>query len=262
MNHAGRTAFVTGASSGIGRAVTIGLAALGYKVTAVARRQEKLKELRAETRNLSGSVSTFVADVTVEEQLVAAVNFHRRAFGRMDILINGAGYGGGGVGVGNQGSALIDRHFATNMRAAMITCREAIEFLKVAGAEHGKALVVNIASIAAKRGPADMSAYASTKAGLRAFGDSLRTELRDCGVQVVTLMPSMTATEMSSWVESAGLPLRCLIQPSDVVAAVKFLLEVSPNAHIPEIELSCPAADRFMREKRSPWKEKESLNAK
>lgn len=63
---------------------------------------------------------------------------------------------------------------------------------------------------------------------------------------MVTFLPSFTASEMSSWLEKAGLPLDDLIQPDDLVKAVRFLLSTTANCHVPELEFDCPPATAFI----------------
>lgn len=171
-----RAALVTGASSGIGRAIAIALAEDGYAVTAAARRADRLHELETAAHERGQVLRGVAADLTLEEDIVRLVERHRRAFGRLDVLVNCSGHGDGGKPVVAQDVELMDRHWATNLRAPMILSRESFALLEKAGAEHGKALVINVASIAAKLGPPNMSAYGSTKAGMRAFTDSLRAE--------------------------------------------------------------------------------------
>lgn len=226
--------------------MALALAEDGYAVTAVARRLERLQELAAEAALRGWDIRPAAADMSVELDLVQLFSDHRKSRGRLDVLVNCAGYGQGGKSVAAQDTDLIEKHWAVNLRAPMILGRESFDMLADAGREHGKALFVNVSSIAAKLGPPNMSAYGATKAGMRAFTDSLRAEFAGKGVQVVTFLPSFTASEMSSWLESAGLPLSDLIQPSDLVAAMRYLLATTPNCHIPEIEFACPPATAFI----------------
>jgi short-subunit dehydrogenase len=107
--------------------------------------------------------------------------------------------------------------------------------LKEAGAEHGKALMVNTASIAGKHGQAFLPAYSATKFGVVGLSQALHRELMGDGVQVTALCPAFVATPMTDWVEGQ-VPKDQMIQPEDIAESVRFLLKVSPACIVPEIQ--------------------------
>ena len=115
------------------------------------------------------------AMMTDEEQIVALVASHRERFGRLDVLVNNAG-----VGIGEAMSEItakkLDIQIGTNLRGVIIATREALPMLKEAGAEHGKALIVNTASIAGKTGQGWLSVYSATKAGVVGFSQATQKE--------------------------------------------------------------------------------------
>ena len=148
-----RAALVTGGSSGIGLAIARALGEDGYGVTVSARRPEKL-EAAADVLRADGlDVLSVPAMMGEEEQIVTLVEAHKERFGRLDVLVNNAG-----VGIGEAMHEItakkLDIQLDTNLRGLILCTREALPMLKEAGAEHGKALIVNTASIAGKRGPA------------------------------------------------------------------------------------------------------------
>ena len=144
-----RAALITGGSSGIGLAIARALGEDGYGVTISARRPDKL-EAAAEGLRADGiDVLSVPAMMTEEEQIVALFGAHRERFGRLDVLVNNAG-----VGIGEAMHEItakkLDIQIGANLRGLILATREGLPMLKQAGAEHGKALIVNTASIAGK----------------------------------------------------------------------------------------------------------------
>ncbi|HEY8001640.1 MAG TPA: SDR family NAD(P)-dependent oxidoreductase, partial [Solirubrobacterales bacterium] len=158
-----RAALITGGSSGIGLAIARALGEDGYGVTVSARRPEKLEAAAEGLRSDGLDVHSVPAMMTEEEQITALFESHRERFGRLDVLVNNAG-----VGIGEAMPEItakkLDIQIGTNLRGLIIATREGLPMLKQAGAEHGKALIVNTASIAGKKGTGCVSVYSATKA--------------------------------------------------------------------------------------------------
>ena len=111
--------------------------------------------------------------------------------------------------------------------------------LKEAGAEHGKALVVNTASIAGKFGQGWLAAYSATKFGVVGPEPGDAQGASGEGVQVTALCPGFVDTAMTDWVEGQ-VPKDEMIQPEDIAEAVRFLLRTSPACIVPEIQFIRP----------------------
>ena len=111
-----------------------------------------------------------------EEEIKALVEAHRERCGRLDVLINNAGIGIGSA-VADMPTKKLDLQLDVNLRGVYLMAREAIPLLKEAGAEHGKALMVNTASIAGKHGQGWLSAYSATKFGVVGLSQGLHKEL-------------------------------------------------------------------------------------
>src|SRR3954462_12782295 len=158
-----RAALITGGSSGIGLAIAQALGADGYRLPVSARRPEKLEEAARGLAEQGIEVQAVPANVTSEDDIKAVAAAHRERFGRLDVLINNAGIGIGAP-IESAETKKLDMQFDVNLRGVYLMLREAIPMLKEAGAEHGKALVVNTASIAGKYPAAWLSAYSATKA--------------------------------------------------------------------------------------------------
>jgi NAD(P)-dependent dehydrogenase (short-subunit alcohol dehydrogenase family) len=233
-----RAALITGGSGGIGLAIARALGEEGYALTLSSRRPEKLEEAVAPLRDDGFEVLTVPANVTSEEELVAVFGAHREKYGRLDALVNNAGLGIGGPMHEIQTKHL-DMQMEINLRSLVIGTREGLPTLREAGAEHGKALLLNTASIAGKGGQVFLSVYAATKAAVINFTQSTAKETSGAGIQCTALAPGFVDTAMTDFIKSE-VPAEKMIQPSDIGEAVKFLLRVSPNCHIPEIVFNRP----------------------
>ncbi|MCB0865548.1 MAG: SDR family oxidoreductase [Solirubrobacterales bacterium] len=233
-----RAALVTGASSGIGLAISRALAEDGYAITASARRPQKLEEAVAGLAADGFEVTAVPADVSSEDDIKALVAAHREKYGRLDVLVNNAGVGIGGA-VEEAETKKIDMQIDVNLRSYVIAMREALPMLKEAGAEHGKALIVNTASIAGKGGQGWLAVYSATKAGVIGLSQATQMEVGKDGVQVTALCPAFVDTPMTEWVQGQVKPEE-MIQPEDLAETVRLLLRTSRYCLIPEVVFSRP----------------------
>jgi NAD(P)-dependent dehydrogenase (short-subunit alcohol dehydrogenase family) len=229
-----RAALITGGSSGIGLAIARALGQDGYGITISARRPEKLEAAAEELRGEAIDIIPVVANMTDEEAIKDVAARHRERFGRLDVLINNAGIGIGAP-VAETDTKKLDLQLNVNLRAVYLVARECIPMLKEAGAEHGKALIVNTASIAGKRGQGWLSAYSATKFGVVGLSQGMHMELKNDGIQVTALCPAFVATPMTDWIEGQ-VPKDEMIQPDDIAESVRFLLRISPACIVPEIQ--------------------------
>jgi len=188
---AGRTALVTGASSGIGRATAIALHQAGATVKLTGRNEEALKSVADRTRGRY--LSADLADPTAPERLAAWA-------GDVDILVNNAGFGLAGP-FESATRREVEGIVQVNLLAAIELTRLLLTGMRDRDIGH----VVNVASIAGHVGVRGEAVYAATKAALIAFGESLRYELQGSGVGVTTVSPGIIATE---FFEREGLPYR------------------------------------------------------
>jgi NAD(P)-dependent dehydrogenase (short-subunit alcohol dehydrogenase family) len=236
----GQAAIVTGASRGIGLAIAEQLAQDGYAVTLTARRAEPLAQAAAGLAQRGFNVQHLAADLADEGGIRAIVAAHRERFGRLDVLVNNGGVGVGST-AGEHETAMVDMQLGVNLRAVMLMYREALGLLRVAGAEHGRAQVVNVASIAGKRPAAWLSVYSAAKAGVIAYTHAMNRELGEEGIRSVALCPGWVDTRMSDHVKDR-VPAEDMIRPADVAAAVSFVLGLSPAAVVPEIVIERPGS--------------------
>lgn len=232
-----RAALITGGSSGIGLAIARVLGEEGYGLTVSARRPDKLEGAAKGLTDSGFDAQAVPADMRKEEEIEALVAAHRERFGRLDVLVNNAGLGIGGP-IADHETKQIDMQLQINLRGAIIATRAALPMLKEAGAEHGKALIANTASIAGKFGQGWLGTYSATKAGLVGFTQALHKENGGDGIQATALCPAFVATAMTDWVE--GVPKEQMIQPEDVAEGVRYLLRTSPGCFVPELQLIRP----------------------
>ena len=228
-----RAALITGGSSGIGLAVARALGEDGYGVTISARRPEKLAAAAAELRGAGIDVHAVPANMTSPEEVVATVASHRERFGRMDVLVNNAGVGIGGA-IDGYPVKKLDMQLQLNLGAVVVATGESLPMLREAGAEHGKALVVNMASVAGKAGQAWLSIYSATKAGVIGFSQATQREVDGQGIQVTALCPGFVDTPMTEFVKEQ-VSAEEMIRPEDIAESVRFLLRTSKACLVPEM---------------------------
>jgi NAD(P)-dependent dehydrogenase (short-subunit alcohol dehydrogenase family) len=233
-----RAALVTGGSSGIGLAIARALAEDGYAVTVSARRPDKLEAAVATLASEGLEASAAPANVASEEEVKALVAGHRERYGRLDVLINNAGVGIGSA-IDEIETKKLDMQLDVNLRSYVIAMRESLPLLREAGAEHGKALIVNTASIAGKGGQGWLAVYSATKAGVIGLSQAAQMEVGQAGIQVTALCPAFVDTPMTEWVQGQVEPEK-MIQPEDLAETVRLLLRTSRYCLIPEIVFTRP----------------------
>jgi len=187
----GCRAIVTGASSGIGRALVVELVRRGAKVVAVARRGERLEALAQSVAQAPGSVVCVVGDVTDRAVCQRALTTAREQFGGLDVLVNNAGVGAMGP-FSKANEARLRRVMEVNFFAATEWTREALAELRAS-----RGLIVNMSSVLGHRGVPNCSEYCASKFALQGWSESLRAELWREGIGVLVVSPGTTETEFS-----------------------------------------------------------------
>jgi NAD(P)-dependent dehydrogenase (short-subunit alcohol dehydrogenase family) len=229
-----RAALITGASSGIGLAIAHMLGAEGHALTIAARRPEKLAVAAQELRDAGHEVQEVAGSLADEAAIQRVVAAHRDRYGRLDVLVNSAGVGIGAP-VADLQAKHVDMQLDVNLRALIIGTREGLPMLREAGAEHGKALIINTASIAGKAGQGWLNVYGATKAAVINYTEATHREAGGDGIQCTALAPAFVATPMTEFVQGQ-VPPDEMITPQDIAEAVRLLLHLSPACAIPEIQ--------------------------
>jgi NADP-dependent 3-hydroxy acid dehydrogenase YdfG len=194
----GTVALVTGASSGIGEATALALAAAGADVAIAARRVDRLQTLAEKIRATGPKVFVMEADITEPAQAAAIVAKTVSEFGRLDTLVNNAGLMLLGPIVGADPLEW-DRMLRINVSALMNATSAALpHLLKAAeGAPRNVADIVNISSVAGRVARSGSGAYNATKWAVNAFSESLRQEVTRKHVRISLVEPGAVATELS-----------------------------------------------------------------
>jgi NADP-dependent 3-hydroxy acid dehydrogenase YdfG len=194
----GTAALVTGASSGIGAATAVELAAQGAAVALVARRAERLEELAGKIRGAGGTALVLAADVTVEEQAREVVERTVAELGRLDTLINNAGVMLLGPAVGAPMEEW-RRMVEVNLLGLMYCAHAALPHLLSAAEDDPRhvADLVNISSVAGRVARAGSAVYNATKHAVGAFSEGLRQEVTGRHVRVSLIEPGAVDTELS-----------------------------------------------------------------
>lgn len=226
MNLENKTAVVTGASSGLGKAFSTALVNKGTRVHGLARDEKKLTALQEEIGNHFQPLFLDVTDHTAIEKWVDET----LAQNTPDILINNAGLGL--FGSADQLS-LEDWHqmVNTNLSGIFYMCRQIIPLMKE---NQGVSHIINIASIAGKVGTPQMSGYNATKFGVRGFSESLFKELRYDGIKVTCLCPGSTNTHFFDEAEGAETHDN-MMKPNEVADILLNVLETPDNLLVNEV---------------------------
>lgn len=185
-----RRALVTGASSGIGEAVSRLLAAEGYRVALLARRRDRLDKIAAELPECAdGPHVVLPCDLTDFAAIERALTELDSSFGGLDLLVNNAGIGYR-ARVRDLDPEELRRVFDTNVFALLLTCKAAYPLLK----RGERPVVVNVSSVVGRRGIPGQAGYSASKAAVCSIGEALRIEWAEEDIAVATLNPALTAT--------------------------------------------------------------------
>ena len=227
----GKRAIITGASTGIGRAIAKKFASLGIDLALVARNETKLKAVAKECSSLGVKTIILPTDLLDEQAIIQAIDKTAQEFGGIDILVNNAGIVQSGPMVDVEVEEF-DRIFATNVRAPFLMCKYAIPYLK----KSDYAEIINIASVVAHKGYPWQSIYASSKHALLGLSKSLANEVYKDDVRVHVIAPGGVYTEMIAEVRPDIDPADCML-PEDIAEAAAFFVEHRTNAVIDEIRM-------------------------
>jgi 3-oxoacyl-[acyl-carrier protein] reductase len=222
---AGKTALVTGASQGIGRAVALRLAKDGATVALAARNEAKLKETAAEITAAGGAAQVFLLDVASEDSIKAAAKDALASLGKIDILVNNAGITRDNLLL-RMKRADWDDVLATNLTGTFLLTQALMS--SMVRARYGR--IINISSVVGRMGQAGQANYAASKAGLIGFTKSLARELASRGITANVVAPGYIQSPMTAVLDEkqqqsilAHIPLGRIGTDADVAHAVAFL---------------------------------------
>src|SRR5580704_5839081 len=220
-----RTAFVTGASRGIGRACALSLAQAGARVVVAARDRAKLEEVAAEIR--AGGREAFVVaiDLASADSIKAAFAEAAKDFGRIDILVNNAGVTKDNLALRMKKDDW-DMVLTTNLTGAFIAIQQVLQGMM----KERWGRIINISSVVAEAGNPGQANYVASKAGLIGLTKSLAQEMASRNITVNAVAPGFIETDMTAVLSQevrdniiGHIPLKRMGRAEDVAAAVRFL---------------------------------------
>jgi NADP-dependent 3-hydroxy acid dehydrogenase YdfG len=229
-----QAAVVAGATSDVGRAVCLSLAAAGAQLCLLGRDPSTLDELAKSMRGFTNKVSTYPVDLTSDTSVTEVAARLGRDPGRVDVLVHSAGV----FEMGPHGSAAIfnlDRQYQTNVRGPYLLTQALLPLLRAC---RGQIVFVN--STVGLEARAGVGQYASTQHALRAIADALRAEVNSDGVRVLSVYLGRTATARQARIfQLEGRPYapELLIQPDDVAEMVLATLRLPRTAEVTEIRM-------------------------
>jgi len=222
--HPHPVALVTGGGRGIGRAIALALAREGYSLCIVARTREELEETRRLSNLPVERALIVLIDLADEESAEAVIETALDLFGRIDVLVNNAGWAPPRTSLVKMRGSDADRVLAVNLRAPIALSRLAATTM----AERGSGAIISIASAAARSMPAGEAVYAASKAGLVAFTHAAFAELRDRGIKLSVIIPGLIDTTLIP--QNKRLDRTLMLQPEDLAAAVMTIVNAPPHA--------------------------------
>jgi NADP-dependent 3-hydroxy acid dehydrogenase YdfG len=227
-------AVVTGASSGIGKAIALSLAGHGAEVCLVARRRELLENVANQIQALNSRAHACPADLTRDEEIRALGEKAQHEFGRVNILV----LCGGAIFHGTLEKASIadfDLMYRSNLRGHYLLIQTMLPLLRKSAGQ-----IVFINSSAGLRSPVSTGQFSATQHALRSLADSLRDEINSDGIRVLSVYPGRTATPRVAKLfekEARACRPELLLQPEDIAEMVTHSLRLPRTAEVTDISI-------------------------
>ena len=232
---------MTGAGTGIGKAIARAFAKEGATLVIASRSKDNLEYAAEQMRSLGATVEVIPTDVTDEAQVVALFEATMERFGRLDIMVNNAGTGDY-VSLADMSLERWDRVLAVNLTGVFLGTREAMKIMK----RQGGGRIINIGSISAKKPRFDQGAYSATKAAVLSLTVSAAMEGREYGIAASCLHPGLV--DVSSELQDpsqANTPDEPAIVPDDIAAAALNMATLPPDVNLLET-LVMPSEQLFL----------------
>ena len=229
-----QVAVITGAGSGIGRALALQLAAQQAKLCLMGRNLYKLEEVAQIAQKTSPQVSTYQLDISEDEDIKTLKELTEKDFGDIDLLVHSAGIISFGE-LSNTSVVELDRQYRTNVRAPYLLTQT---FLPSLISQQGQIVFINSSAIYSVK--AGGGQYAASKQALKAIADSLRAEVNSLGVRVVSVYPGRTASPMQEEIyktEGREYNPERLLQPEDVASTIISALSLPRTAEVTDINI-------------------------
>ena len=225
-----KVVLVTGASRGIGKAISIAVAQSGAEVILVARDEEKLKQVKEEINHFKGKAVVIKADFSKENEVIQLFEQIKKKYQRLDVLINNAGV----ASFGNTEDFPIeefDKIMNVNIRSVFLACQKAIKLMK----EKNNGYIINISSVVGFKGYKEQCAYGISKHGVMGLTKSLAVELQEQNIRVSAILPGGVYTDMVGDARP-DLDISVLIDPKEIAHTILYLLSLwDTNAAVDQI---------------------------
>ena len=231
---ANKMAIVSGASSGIGRAIALGLAREGTTLCLLGRDKERLLGTAKTARNSSPKVTVYQVDLSSEQDLSCLILRLEQELEHVDVLVHAAG----DIVLGDMNSSTIDdldRQYKVNLRAPYLLTQKLLPRVR---ARQGQVVFINSSMGVHTR--ANSGQYAATKHALKAVADSLRDEVNPDGVRVLSIFLGRTASPMQETIhrlENKAYDAQLLLQPEDIASVVIHALTLPRTAEVTDIHI-------------------------
>jgi 3-oxoacyl-[acyl-carrier protein] reductase len=220
-----RTALITGASRGIGRACALALSEAGARVALAARTQAQLDSLAAEIRDQGREAFPVAMDLSNADSIKEAMGRVAKEFGRIDILVNNAGITKDNLALRMKKEDW-DLVIATNLTGAFLAIQQVLQGMM----RERWGRIINISSVVGETGNPGQANYVASKAGLIGVTKALAQEMGSRNITINAVAPGYIETDMTQGLSAelkekmlANIPLKRIGRPEDVAAAVKFL---------------------------------------
>jgi 3-oxoacyl-[acyl-carrier protein] reductase len=226
-----KTALVTGASRGIGKACAEVLAQSGYRVVLAARSLDRLQACAEQIRSATGEASALVMDMASPDSISAGIAQSIKEFGRIDILVNNAGVTKDGLAV-RMKAADWEQVLSTNLSGAFFAIQQVLPGMM----RERWGRIVNVSSVVGEMGNPGQANYVASKAGLIGLTKALAQEVGSRNITVNAVAPGYIDTEMTQGLSQelkdkmiSHTPLRRIGTAADVASAIKFLISEEAN---------------------------------
>ena len=229
QNLKGKIALVTGASRGIGKAISLALAGAGATVILSARTIEKLKEVKAEIEKGGGKAEVIPVDLSKTDDIISLFKDIKDRFGKLDILINNAA-----IGIFGDMTDLteedFDKTFEVNVKSIFTASKQALKMMipKKSG------YIINISSVQGVKAYKQQSIYAASKHAVMGISKALAAEVQEHNIRISAILPGGVDTDLISDARP-DLDRSILIKPEDIASTVLYLLSLSDRAMVDQV---------------------------
>jgi short-subunit dehydrogenase len=225
-----KVAIITGASRGIGKALSFHLASLKYKVILIARNENDLKEICAQMTSSNHNASYYAIDISDSVSVQNCIESVIKKHGQINLLINNAAILKRGT------TEISDLDITEQININLTGAIHVAKYVSLHMKNAREGYIINISSLGGKTAMPFSGVYAASKFGLSGYSEALTKEMSLYDVKVTAICPSMIATEMA---KGRKFSTEQMIQLSDIIKTVDYLLSLSKNAIPQEILLSC-----------------------